>query len=194
MAPIAVERLLALDLVTPAEVVNWVVQRAASFGEDDTYEIASTVCDFVRAGELKAAGKKTALMNKIRAAEAEAADAGRAAEDFASQGRVYEAQQASAAEARAVEEITGCEAELASADAPLMRARALNRETCVTLCSGLIKAASHGASERVASRVLALCRSRRVELADATADLIKAAGTKKTAKTAVAHALGATAH
>lgn len=194
MAPIAVERLLALDLVTPAEVVNWVVQRAASFGEDDTYEIASTVCDFVRAGELKAAGKKTMLMNKLRAAEAEAAGAGRAAEDFASQGRAYEAQQASAAEARAVEEITAYEAELATADAPLMRARALNRDTCVALCSGLIKAASRGASERVAARVLAVTRSRRVELADATADLIKAAGTKTTAKTAVAHALGATTH
>lgn len=98
MAPIAVERLLALDLVTPQAVVNWVLQRAAAFGEDDTYEIANVVCEFVRSSKTHAVGKRTAIVNKLRAAEAEASGAGRAAEDLAAQGRHFEAQQAQAAE------------------------------------------------------------------------------------------------
>lgn len=190
MAPIAVERLLALDLVTPQAVVNWVLQRAAAFGEDDTYEIANVVCEFVRSSKTHAVGKRTAIVNKLRAAEAEASGAGRAAEDLAAQGRHFEAQQAQAAEAHAVEEIAAHEAALAHADAPVERASAIVREICASLCGGLVKGASSGASSAVADRILSFVRLQRDELAADTADIIKAAGTKKTAKAAVAAALG----
>ena len=190
MAPIAVERLLALDLVAPSAVVNWVVQRAAVFGEDDTYEIASTVCDFVCASEASVVGKRSALVSKIRAAEAEASGAGRAAEELSAQGRSYEAQQAAAAEAQAVEEIAQHEAELAATEAPIARANALAREICLQLCGGLVKASAQGASAPVAERVLAFVRARRLQLALDTDAVIKAAGTKSIAKTAVSHALG----
>jgi nuclear cap-binding protein subunit 1 len=190
MAPIAIERLLALELVTPAAVVNWLLQRAAAFGEDDTYEIANVVCEFVCASKEQAIGKREALLQKLREAEAEAAAAGQAATDLTEQGRVFEAQQAQAAEASAVEEITIHETALASADAPVERCTAVTREICLNLCGGLVKAASGGASAAVADRVLAFVRAYRAELALDADALIKAAGSKKTAKSAVAAALG----
>ena len=190
MGPIAIERLLALDLVTPAAVVNWLLQRAAAFGEDDTYEIANVVCEFVCASKEQAIGKREALLRKLREAEAEAAAAGQAATELAEQGRVFEAQQAQAAEVSAVEEIAIHEAALASADAPVDRCAAISREICLSLCGGLVKAASGGASAAVADRILAFVRKYRAELALDADAVIKAAGTTKTAKSAVAAALG----
>lgn len=190
MAPIAVQRLLALDLVTPAAVVNWLLQRTAAFGEDDTYEIAASVCDFVSASKEQNIGKRNALLAKLHAAEAEASGAGQAAVDFNAQGRVFDAQQAQAAEASAVEEIAAHEAALADLDAPLERTTALERDTCVNLCGGLVKAASGGASPAVADRILAFVRRHRAALAADADAVLRAAGSKKSAKHAVADALG----
>ena len=190
MAPIAVQRLLALDLVTPAAVVNWLLQRTAAFGEDDTYDIAASVCDFVSASKEQNIGKRNALLAKLHAAEAEASGAGQAAVDFNAQGRVFDAQQAQAAEASAVEEIAAHEAALADLDAPLERTTALERDTCVNLCGGLVKAASGGASPAVADRILAFVRRHRASLVAAADAVLRAAGSKKSAKHAVAAALG----
>jgi nuclear cap-binding protein subunit 1 len=190
MAPIAVERLLALELVRPEAVVNWLLQRATMFGEGNTYEIANVVCGFVCANKAEAIGKRQSIMNKLREAEAEASGAGAAAEDLAAQGRHFEAQHAQAAEARAVDDIAVHQAALATADAPVEHTSAVVREVCLNLCGGLVKGVSSGASVAVADRVLALVRDHRAELALDADAIINAAGTKKAAKAAVAAALG----
>ena len=89
-----------------------------------------------------------------------------------------------------MEEISIHEAALASADAPVDRCAAISREICLSLCGGLVKAASGGASAAVADRILAFVRKYRAELALDADAVIKAAGTTKTAKSAVAAALG----
>lgn len=190
MAPIAVERLLALELVRPEAVVNWLLQSATAFGEGDTYEIAEVVCGFVCANKAEAMGRRQALLNKLRAAEAEAAGAGAAAEDLAAQGRHFEAQHAQTAEANAVEEIAVHQAALETADEPVERSTEVVREVCSKLCGGLVRGVSSGASVTVADRVLALVRSHRAELALDAESIVQSAGTKKAAQSAVAAALG----